>query len=117
MKIRKEPKRTTCLSVEISEINIYENNWQTTAYASRRENLADVLLGGADAEEKQTVTHMFSASGSLSHFTLGDHTVPTFTTKQKLSRKGTSKILALCRKRWHTHLGETWIESQPNDLI
>lgn len=48
MKIRKEPKRTTCLSVEISEINIYENNWQTTAYAPRRESLADVLLEEAD---------------------------------------------------------------------
>lgn len=85
MKIRKEPKRTTCLSVEISEINIYENNWQATAPDPRWESLTDVLLGGADAKKQQTVAHMSSASGSLSHFTLGDHTVPTFTTKQTLS--------------------------------
>lgn len=56
------------MSVEISEINIYENNRQTTAYDPRREHLADVSLGGTGSEEKHTVAHMFSAK-SLSEIT------------------------------------------------
>lgn len=45
--IKKNPKRTTQMSVKISKINIYKNNWQTTACDPRAKNVAaDVLSKG-----------------------------------------------------------------------
>lgn len=51
-KEEKNPKRTTFMSVKISKINIYENNWQTTVHDPIIKNVvADALSKGYGAEK------------------------------------------------------------------
>lgn len=51
------------MSVKISKINIYENNWQTTVYDPRAKNVtADVLSKGYRLQEvANSCPYVFSA--------------------------------------------------------
>lgn len=88
-KEKKNPKRTTYMSVKISKINIYENNWQTTVYDLGTKNIvADVLSKGYSLwEATYSRPYVFSALRKeiLSHFNSGEHRVPVHMQRKSFS--------------------------------
>lgn len=95
------------MSLKISKINIYENNWQTTVHDPRTKNaVADVSSGGyRRGEAAYSQPYVFSAlrNDILSHLGSGEHRVSVQTVRQKLLSPGNSepRFLASFAKRVH----------------
>lgn len=109
------------MSVKISRINIYENNWQTTVHDPRTKNVvADVLSKGCRRWDiAYSRPYVFSAlrRDSLSYFNFGEHRVPVYIVKRSFFCKGTwSQDFWFQLERGGIHSwGRTWTENKPNN--